>query len=518
MLDVGTGTRRGTRPFSGNAAACYVSASRRIEMLPKVMLTKRQMDNRLKKLRLRSGSRIAIIGGGPAGSFFAHFALKLAKQQGLDITVTIFDGKNFLLQGPPGCNMCAGVISETLLARLEKEEIQLPEERVQRRIDGYHLRTKDFGLHLPHPRGSKGAIRTVYRGNGPRFWPKTTDISFDDYLLSHVKREGAQVIEEVITDIALPTDNSQPVRLLCGGPGSQTECEADLVVGAFGLNATILKKVAALGFGYRPPRSVRAFQAELKLEGDRIRRQMGNNIYIFTLGLSRIRFAAFTPKKEHITVSVIGFEDVDMPDLRELLSQPLVRWLLLEDDILTSPHCRCWPRIAITPARKPFTDRFVLVGDACCSRYFKNGIESAFVSAELAAEAAFNSGISESAFSKDYYRKAKRTIIRDNTYGRLLFKAYDVVTRHRLLAQSYYRLARSDRRDDPISQLARQILWDVFTGNVTYRAIFFRLLGVRLQARLIYITLGLVVDRIRSLILGISQSQARADESQESKG
>ena len=78
----------------------------------------------MRELKLRNGSRIAIIGGDPAGTFFAHFALKLARQKGLEVIVTIFDGKNFVRQGPPGCNMCAGVISETLLARLEEERLQ----------------------------------------------------------------------------------------------------------------------------------------------------------------------------------------------------------------------------------------------------------------------------------------------------------------------------------------------------------------------------------------------------------
>ena len=102
----------------------------------------------MNELKLRSGSRIAIIGGGPAGSFFAHFALKLARQEGLDIAVTIFDGKNFLRQGPPGCNMCAGVISETLLARLEKEEIRLPEERNS--DGGSHIVPRRNGNRIMH--------------------------------------------------------------------------------------------------------------------------------------------------------------------------------------------------------------------------------------------------------------------------------------------------------------------------------------------------------------------------------
>ena len=73
----------------------------------------------------------------------------------------------------------------------------------------------------------------------------------------------------------------------------------------------ILEKVVALGFGYRPPRFVHAFQAELRLDQDHIRRHLGNNIYVFGLGLSDIRFVGLTPKKEHVTISVIGTDDAN---------------------------------------------------------------------------------------------------------------------------------------------------------------------------------------------------------------
>ena len=70
---------------------------------------------------LKDGSKIAIIGGGPAGCFFANFALKIAKQKGIKVDITIFEGKDFCQKGPRGCNMCAGVISEKLYGELLKK-------------------------------------------------------------------------------------------------------------------------------------------------------------------------------------------------------------------------------------------------------------------------------------------------------------------------------------------------------------------------------------------------------------
>jgi flavin-dependent dehydrogenase len=448
------------------------------------------------ELQLHNGSRIAIVGAGPAGTFFAHFCLKLARQRGLQVEVTLFDGKRFARRGPPGCNMCAGVISEPLYARLAEEGIHLPEGRVQRRIDAYHLHTGDFHLTLGHPQAKKGAIRTVYRGSGPRFWPKRDDVSFDDFLLSDVKAKGAQVIEEVVREIDLPADGTQPARLSYGKPGSYAGYEADLVVGAFGLNTALLGRVADLGFGYRPPRWESAFQAELELGAEQIRDRLGNQIHVFSPGTSRIPFAVLTPKREHVTVSMIGSGGANASDLEELLAQPSVQRLLPTRDLLASPYCHCRPRIPITAARRPCTDRLVIVGDASCSRYYKNGIESAFATAQFAAEAAFDSGISEAAFEHHYLDRLKRTVIKDNAYGQLLFRAYDHMSQHRLLAHAYHRVARSDSQKDPAGRRARQILWDMLTGNAPYRTIFYRTLDPRLHGRLAIAMLGLVARRI----------------------
>ncbi len=71
-------------------------------------------------LFLRNGSKIAIIGGGPAGSFFAYFASRYAVEMGIDVSIKIFDRKSFCQRGPRGCNMCAGVISENLFNNLER--------------------------------------------------------------------------------------------------------------------------------------------------------------------------------------------------------------------------------------------------------------------------------------------------------------------------------------------------------------------------------------------------------------
>jgi ribulose 1,5-bisphosphate synthetase/thiazole synthase len=70
---------------------------------------------------LRDGDRIAVVGGGPSGSFFSYFTLRMARMIGLDVKITIFEPKNFLARGPAGCNHCGGVVSEMMVQSLAVE-------------------------------------------------------------------------------------------------------------------------------------------------------------------------------------------------------------------------------------------------------------------------------------------------------------------------------------------------------------------------------------------------------------
>ena len=81
---------------------------------------------------LDSGSRVAVIGGGPAGSFFSFYILDMAERMGIDIQVDVYEPRDFSKPAPQGCNMCGGIISETLVQNLAADGINLPPTVVQR--------------------------------------------------------------------------------------------------------------------------------------------------------------------------------------------------------------------------------------------------------------------------------------------------------------------------------------------------------------------------------------------------
>ncbi len=459
------------------------------------------MDN--KELLLKDGSKIAIIGGGPAGSLFAHFAHKLAKEKGINVEVTIYEGKDFTQRGPKGCNMSAAVISETLFEKLENQNIIIPDTCIQQRIEGYYFQTQDFGLFLRHPDPShKPKIVTVFRGNGPWFSTQTENISFDDFLLKYVERKGTQVIHEVVKEIVLPASGGleEKARVVYERGGTRYEMPYDLIVGAFGGNTGMVEKVRQLNFGYQPPRTIRTCQAEIALGRATVEKIFGNKIYVFILDIEPVRYITITPRGDFATVTLIGKKDMTKAQLLEFLNHPVVKHIFPEGWKTPKSFCICFPKIHITQAKHPYANRFVIIGGAGVTRYFKNEIESAFISAEMAAKATFEHGVSEDALRDYYYKPAKKLLAPDKFYGRLIFAINRYLFSRRQIVTNY--LTMIDTKDNSDTRKHREILWNTFTGNEPYKKTFFKAIDPRLQIKLLPFTLSVWVKQIFDSLKG----------------
>jgi len=447
------------------------------------------------RIEITNGSSIAIIGAGPSGTFFADSAVQWAIKKNLNLNIVLFDGKDFTQSGPRGCNLCAGVISETLLALLKDRGILLPREKVQRIIKGYCLHGRAGSYLLTNPKQSSG-ITTVFRGNGPRQSSPGGNVSFDDYLLQHVRDKGLTVIPHLVKRIELPQNHENPVQVIYEVDGQEMVFQADLVVGAFGLSEKMMKMAQKLNFGYRPPRTIQARNMEIQLDRNYISERFGDNIHTYNLSTAEgMWVASIIPKKDYVTVNLIGNRDITKDDLSRLSD-----YLALDETIpkfwnWSKSFCTCSPRVATTGAEKPYTNRFIIIGDASCSRYYKNGIESAYVTAQLAAEAVFNWGISESALRTRYFKRIKKEIIRDNLYGRILFKINDFVAGSRFLSEVMLKVAINQSRRKKKNHM-REVLWNMYTGNAPYKTIFFNFFHPALQWELIAYTSRLIIKRI----------------------
>ncbi len=430
-----------------------------------------------KDLFLKNGSRIAIIGGGPGGSFFAHFASRYAIEMGIDVSMRIFDKKDFCQRGPRGCNMCAGVISENLFNKLEEEGINTPSFCTQRKIEGYYLQTQDENvlLHNPVP-GHVSKIVTVFRGNGPILSSHEGNVSFDDFLLNHVRKRGVRVISGIVKGFKRPSRKGDPIKIIYGEGESKKEFEADLVVGAFGVNTGIIERIANMDFGYKPPKTVRTCQCEIMLGNEYIEKTFGSNVYVFELGKRELKFASITTKADYITVSLVGRQDLTRNNLIDFLNHPAVRRLMPQDWEIPHGFCMCLSKIPVTHAKHPYTDRIVIVGDASISRAYKSGIESAFNMAKLSAYTAFKYGVSERAFMNGYFKPAKKLLARDNLYGIVMLKINDYISSQRQIANTHIKFIKSNKGKKVASQI-NEILWNMLTGNTSYEEIFCKVIN-----------------------------------------
>ncbi|MDR4505992.1 MAG: hypothetical protein MRK01_14560 [Candidatus Scalindua sp.] len=437
---------------------------------------------------LKDGSLIAIIGGGPAGSFFAHFASRYAAEMGLEVSIRIFDKKDFCQSGPRGCNMCAGVISENLCNKLEEEGITIPLLCTQRRIEGYCLQTQDDSVLLHHPvPGHVPEIVTVFRGNGPLLHEHEGNVSFDDFLLNHVKKRGVEVISGIVKGLKRSSRKGDPIKLIFGEEKSKKEIQADLVVGAFGVNTGIMERLASMDFGYTPPKVVRTCQCEIMLGKEYIEKTFGNNVFVFELGMKELKFASITTKRDYITVSLVGRKDLTRNNLIDFFNHPAVRKLMPDGWEIPGNFCMCLSKIPVSHANHPYTDRIVIVGDASISRAYKSGIESAFNMAKLSAYTAFKYGVSEGAFLKGYFKPARKLLARDNLYGIVMLKINDYISSQRHIANSHINVIKSNK-GAKIADEINEILWNMLTGNTSYKEI---LCKVILNPRLVFTMLSI---------------------------
>ncbi len=423
--------------------------------------------------------KVAIIGGGPAGSFCAIHLLKGAERLARHVEVVIFDHKFFSHPGPAGCNLCAGVITRSMIDNLKAMDVPIAPEVVQRRIDGFLFISE--GGELEVRGGVEEEFFSVFRGGGPLDSLRPSDGSFDYFILKHARELGAKYIEGTVSDIANVRGKvgSGPVVVQYG---NAEEYAADMVVGAFGVNSALAKKVEGLGFGYRAPKLIRVGQAEFPLSEQFLDGSYGSRIKVFCLrfpGAERVKFVALTPKRGYVTATLIG-NGITPGDIDQVFRDPRILTHFPAGWELPGRCCRCFPGLPYSHAERPFTDRLVIIGDAHVSRFYKNGIGSAFNTASWAAENILLHGIRESDFRRYYYRRCREFYYGDNKVGRLLFKVNDFVSKNGYLAPLQVRFARgSERRGFKEGGVIERMLWSLFTGELQYRDIIKQALSIR---------------------------------------
>jgi flavin-dependent dehydrogenase len=411
--------------------------------------------------------RIAVIGGGPAGSFFSYFVLLFGQRLGMKPRVDIYDPRDFSQKGPIGCNMCGGIVSESLIQNLAMEGILLPESVVQRGIDSYVMHTEVGTCRLETPTHEK-RIAAVHRGGGPRTSQVVKWESFDGHLLGLATSKGATFHRSRVNNLSW--DNGKP-QVQAGNLPAQTY---DLLVGAVGVNSPDLRLFEGLGFRYERPRTVKTYITELSFGYETVRAFFDSSMHVFLLNLPRLDFAALIPKGNFVTLCLLG-TDIDKALIASFFDHPVVRSCLPPGWSEPADSCHCSPKMSFGEAKHPFADRVVLIGDSGASRLYKDGIGAAFRTARAAARTAVFSGITAEDFSRSYLPEYRR-ITRDNAFGKLIFSVVHVVKHLNISSRAVIDVVAREGKMPGSARRMSMILWDVFTGSSLYRDIFYRAL------------------------------------------
>ncbi len=429
-----------------------------------------------RSLQLDDGSRVGVIGGGPAGSFFSIFLLDTAYRLGLDIEVDIFEPRDFSRPGPVGCNMCGGIISESLVQNLASEGINLPTTIVQRGIDSYMLHMDVGSVRIETPLQEK-RIGAVYRGSGPRDIKEIKWGSFDGFLQDLAVEKGANVIkeriEEIIWEDGFPRLKNR----------KRTTENYDLLAVATGVNSASRKLFNNLDFDYHRPKATKTYIQEYYLGEETIAKTLGSSMHVFLLDIPRLEFAAIIPKGDYVSVCLLG-EDIDRDLVQNFMNSSEVTNCFPSDLDLEAKSCNCSPRINTSGALNPYGDRIVFIGDSGVTRLYKDGIGAAYRTAKSAATTAAIQGVSSEDFKK-YYWPTCRNITTDNSIGKVVFFVSSQIQRRRFARRAMLRMTANEQKMEGSRRRMSMVLWDMFTGSAPYKDIFLRTLNPVFVGRLL---------------------------------
>ena len=438
-------------------------------------------------MELTNFSRVAIIGGGPAGSLTAYFMLDIAKQLGIHLNLDIYEPALYSAPGPKGCNFCGGIVSETLVQMLAMEGINLPPDVVQRGIDSYFLHTEQGSASIQTPLDEM-RIAALYRGAGPpdcikrsaeiSFQDKVVYKSFDGFLQQLAIQSGANVITKRVAEVI--REEPFPVVVPKGGEPRRY----DLVVGAVGVNGGGIKLFEKTMPNFKAPQTTTAFLTEIFMDREKVDKYFGNAMHVFLVKIPHVNFAAIVPKAEYVSVILLG-KGVNKESAKAFLSHPDVKKCFPDDIDLSPKSCQCHPKVNIGLASPVFQDRIVMVGDAGVSRLFKDGLGAAYITSKACATTAMIHGVSKQDF-KQFYLPACKKLDVDNKLGKMVFLTVDLFKWIPILSKGMLRMVQREQQPNVSDKDMSMVLWDTFTGSNTYRSIVKRCLNPFFLTRLFW--------------------------------
>jgi len=409
-----------------------------------------------KKLNsIKTGSKVAIIGGGPAGSFFALYLLKYAAERGIQPKITIYQERHFNELGPIGCKGGAGILSLNSIRNMDELHLSLPAEIIQAKVERYEVHSPHTSISISNPEKGKDII-SIYRGGGPQISHFENPVSFDGWLLEQAKKQGVRIEYRKVS--AIDVGQRATVEI------DDAKLEYDLIVLSTGINT---KLIPVQGTNYMAPKTRTMTVVELYASANEVKARLGNTAHAFLIPNLGLIFGTVVPKGPFINIALLSTAQHPV-SITDFLNHELVRKLLPEQ---YEHSCACQPRAVVGSARNFCADRFVAVGDAAISRLYKNGIGSALLTARQAARTAVFHGISHQDF-KHHYKPLCKAINQDNIWGQILFSINDMAKDSRTFLLTQQRLIADEQDNMRGPQPFTNAAWGMFTGSYNYSNIF----------------------------------------------
>lgn len=445
-------------------------------------LMKRAQHPERSSLRLEVGSRVAVVGGGPAGSFFSYFLLDMGRRAGLNLTVDIYEPRDFDAPGPAGCNMCGGVLYEALVQALAVEGINLPTSVVQRGIECNVLHLDAGSVEIRTPRHEK-RIATTFRGGGPRGALGSPGESLDGYLLRAAVSKGARHVAERVSAVTRVAGEAADGRVRIETQRGLAETY-ELVAVTAGVNTAILEHMRGMDRAYLPPRTAKLMVREYRLGQEAVSRYLGPAFHAFLLNIPGLDYGAIIPKGEYVTVCLLSSHgSLTAEAMDAFLQDPAVKGLMPPDFSPAAHACHCGPRINVSGSARPFADRIVFIGDSGVSRLYKDGIGAAYRAAKIAAGTAIFQGISSDDFAR-HYLPFCRKMQADNRVGQLLFRAVGLMRRSGLARRTLLRMVTREQQAGSGAESGMSaVMWDMLTGGAPFADVLQRVLHPRFLVR-----------------------------------
>ncbi|VAX24329.1 hypothetical protein MNBD_NITROSPINAE04-1055 [hydrothermal vent metagenome] len=387
---------------------------------------------------------IAIIGGGPASSFFAKLfimgAMELATHKERDrvlqlLQLHIYEPRDASTMHHKGCGLGSGLFIAddfkdiNMLQTLQ--DFGAPTYPITKFRYISPVGSFDLDIAKEFPWCSLYATNRASSSAGP---------SMDLALQNSLKENKAvNIHNHLVVETNRCSDGK--FQIVSADPsGGMHNREVDFLIGAFGVDTASAEMFKKIHPSYRPPAIKRMIQREMCVEDDSSSRAR-DTISVFAIPTTKdmdfsIHFLALIPKVDkdgNVSMTATVRYALKRPGAR-INSLDVFRYTITHPIVtkvfpcfaVESIGCICTPFAVVAQGESVVDDGLAIIGDAGLSpRLYKNGLSGAYISARILAETILIYGPDAGPLEKRFVKRMRRRFDWRNLCGMMTMNMYD---------------------------------------------------------------------------------------------